>query len=291
VVRMARVSVVLAVVVLLHFSGPASARREGAEGTSAAASPVFATAAYAIPKCPRRFRAVVAYPGRRWRAWYRCYRSRAQPHYRRPIGCKAGQELWVRRAGHRRGWQCRSKVPPPTAPTTPDSEPTPTKPDPSPTQPQPSPPRGVTIDQQLLNHAFNAAVARGSSDLAASQYGYGDGVYWWWINAGVDGQGNVVSPIITPFTYGSDGLPYPYGCRILTSGFTAACTLVEAVRYFGDSSIAPYRAAIRWLVYAELGGDGRIYAGDHFANEDYPRNIWYYICIGPPQFPDIPVCT
>jgi hypothetical protein len=91
VVRMARVSVVLAVVVLLHFSGPASARREGAEGTSAAASPVFATAAYAIPKCPRRFRAVVAYPGRRWRAWYRCYRSRAQLTIGGPSDARLGK--------------------------------------------------------------------------------------------------------------------------------------------------------------------------------------------------------
>jgi hypothetical protein len=69
----------------------------------------------------------------------------------------------------------------------------------------------------------------------------------------------------------------------------ASCILAEAKFYGGDSSIPRHRTVTRTLQLVELGSDGRIY--ERARSADWPYDLWYYICFGPPQMGSIPVCA
>ena len=245
-------------VVLAVLAAPAGASPPAAEVEAVGAK------SRSVPTCPPRYRAVT----RTWRGWYACYRKRARKRWVRPTGCRAGYQLWVRKKP-RRAWRCK--------PRSASEQPGPT--------PQPSPP-GVS-DQQLINDAFNAAVADGNADLADTQYMYRGRIYRWWINAGVNSDRNVVSPVYTPYTQDPDGYYQPEGCLIESPG-VARCTLAEAVYNGPDSSIPESRTVKRWLWYAEYIG-GKVYTRSRSA--DYPASDWYYICYGPPQWGSIPTCS
>lgn len=224
------------------------------------------SASSAVPKCPARYRPV----RRIARGWYACYRKQARQRWVRPTGCRKGYSLWVRRRAGKRAWQCRPRA------TRPPSMPAP--------QPSPRPPSGVT-NQQLINVAWNAAWADGNADIAETQYLYRGRVTNAWVNGLPDANGNVVSPIYTPYTWAA-GLYWPEGCVIESPG-VARCTLAEAVYNGPDSSLPASWTANRWYWYAEYV-DGRISTRTRSA--DWPNTIWFYFCFGPPAMSGVPTC-
>jgi hypothetical protein len=250
--------------------------------TYATATDATATAAKVTrPHCPRGA-TLTQWTRRPWRGWYGCVRNRREVQ---PRGCRAGYDLRVKRARGGKAYRCakRSVLPPP-APPPPVSQPHPQSP--PQTQPQSS---GVTY-QQLINIAFNEAHAQFRHDLYSTQYNYTNRVENGWINARLDSNRNVVSPVYAPGSYAED-VYWAEGCRI-ESPSAASCTLAERVFDGGDSSRPTRRTVRRKLVTVTVDS-----AGHYSVNIRHPDffngDVWYYVCFTGPngeRLSGVPYC-
>lgn len=262
--------VILAVPPATHSAGGRSA---GTDNATAAAG------GYAVPKCPRSYRAKT----RHWSGWYACYRKRARKRWVAPSGCRGGYSIWRRTLGAKRAWRCK----PPTPRTEPKPPP---QPQPQPTPPPPTqPPPGVNY-QQLINIAFNAANEQFRYDLYSTQYNYTNRVENGWINARLDSNNNVVSPVYAPGTY-AEGVYWAEGCRVENT-YAASCTLAERVFDGGDSSRPTRRTVRRKLFTVTLGADGR-YSVNVRHPDFFNGDVWYYICYTGPngeRLSGVPYC-
>jgi hypothetical protein len=139
-------TLILLIALVAIPSRTASAADDPVRGEAAATRP-------AVPKCPRGYRAVA----RRWRGWYGCRLKRGWTGRRwvRPKRCRAGYELWVRKApGGLRAWRCKRV----TAPSPP--------PPPTPPPPPPPPPPQKPPQRSLADWAYSFALADAQSRIS-----------------------------------------------------------------------------------------------------------------------------
>ena len=250
-----------------------------------AASDQPATASIIGPRCPRGA-TLMQWTNRPWRGWYGCVKRRREV---RPRGCRAGYVLKIKRRRGERAYRCK-RVALPRKP-----EPTiqqPNNPNPPQAKPQPSSPGGGITYQTLIDTAYNAALSKALADIHSNpSTQYRGFVEEWWMNAGLDSNRNVVSPVIKPWTRDAQGRWWDDGCKIAGEG-AASCTVIERKFYGGDSSVIMERNVVRNLVTAYIGTDGRIYLNSR--NPDWPDDKWYRVCYGDsrydPSLSGLPYC-